>query len=115
VQRVLDAYLKPANRVLGVFVPTASPTRATIPPTPDLPRRSPTSRARETVQAGECFDPTPANIEARLIRRTLANGIKVALLPKKTRGGTVIAQLRSTGATKAARPTARAPAASPRA
>jgi zinc protease len=39
------------------------------------------------------FDPTPANIEARVIRRTLSNGIKVALLPKKTRGGTVIAQM----------------------
>jgi len=93
VQRALDAYFKPANRVLGIFVPTAKPDRADIPPTPDLSRALAEFRSDETVQAGEAFDPTPANIEARVIRRTLANGIKVALLPKKTRGGTVIAQL----------------------
>ncbi|MGH8747160.1 MAG: M16 family metallopeptidase, partial [Burkholderiales bacterium] len=43
--------------------------------------------------AGEAFDPTPARVEARVIRRTLANGIRVALLPKKTRGHTVVARL----------------------
>jgi zinc protease len=46
------------------------------------------------VAAGESFDPTPANLEARTQRFTLPNGMKVALLPKKTRGGTVQFQLR---------------------
>ncbi len=41
------------------------------------------------VAAGETFDATPANLDARAERYTLANGMKVALLPKKTRGGTV--------------------------
>ena len=36
VQRVADSYLKPANRVLGMFVPDATPNRAEIPPPPDL-------------------------------------------------------------------------------
>src|SRR5687767_9277861 len=89
VQRVADTYLKPANRVLGMFVPTDRPERAEIPATPDLAKALAEFKGSETVLAGEVFDPTPANIEARLIRRTLANGIKVALLPKKTRGGTV--------------------------
>jgi zinc protease len=93
VQRALDTYFKPANRVLGVFVPTDKPERAEIPPAPDLGAAITAFKSSETVQAGEAFDPTPANIEARVIRRTLSNGIKVALLPKKTRGGTVIAQL----------------------
>ena len=35
------------------------------------------------------FDPSPANIESRLTRAKLSNGVKVVLLPKKTRGGTV--------------------------
>jgi zinc protease len=35
---------------------------------------------------GESFEPTPANIEARVQRMELPEGIKVALLPKKTRG-----------------------------
>lgn len=93
VQRALEAFLKPANRVLGMFVPTEKPERAEIPQAPDLVAALAAFRSSETVQAGEAFDPTPANIEARLVRRELANGIKLLLLPKKTRGGTVIAQL----------------------
>ncbi len=41
------------------------------------------------VAAGETFDATPANLDARTQRFTLANGMKIALLPKKTRGGMV--------------------------
>jgi len=93
VQRAADAYLKPANRVLGTFVPTAQADRAAIPDAPDLAATLDAYRSGESVDAGEVFDPTPQNIEARVIRKTLANGIKVALLPKKTRGATVIAQL----------------------
>jgi len=93
VQRVADTYLKPANRVLGLFLPTDKPDRAEIPPAPDLAGALAGFKGSETVQAGEAFDATPANIEARLIRRTLANGIKVALLPKQTRGGRVVANL----------------------
>ena len=93
VQRAADTYLKPANRVLGLFVPTAQPDRAAIPPAPELTAVLEGYRSEEHLAAGEAFDPTPQNIEARVIRRTLANGIKVALLPKKTRGGAVIAQL----------------------
>jgi len=93
VRRVAAAYLKPANRVLGAFVPTAQPDRADIPPRPDLGAALAGYKGSATVDAGEAFDATPANIEARVQRRTLANGIKVALLPKKTRGGSVVAQL----------------------
>ncbi|HYY98974.1 MAG TPA: pitrilysin family protein, partial [Pyrinomonadaceae bacterium] len=38
------------------------------------------------------FDPSPANIESRTTREE-AGGIKMALLPKKTRGGKVVAQM----------------------
>ena len=93
VQRAADAYFKPANRVLGIFVPTSQPERADIPAAPDLSAALDAYRSSESVAAGEAFDTSPANIEARVIRRTLSNGIKLALLPKKTRGGTVTAQL----------------------
>ena len=43
---------------------------------------------------GEAFNPSPANIESRIIRTKLANGGKLALLPKQTRGGTVVVQVR---------------------
>ena len=93
VQRAADTYLKPANRVLGTFVPTPQPDRAAIPATADMSALLDAYRSSENVDAGEAFEPSPQNIENRVIRRTLANGIKVALLPKKTRGRTVIVQL----------------------
>jgi zinc protease len=93
VQRVADTYLKAENRVLGVFLPTEKPDRAEIPATPSLAATLDAYKGSAGVQAGEVFDPSPKNIEARLQRRTLANGMRAALLPKKSRGGTVNLQL----------------------
>ncbi|MDW8468380.1 MAG: insulinase family protein [Burkholderiales bacterium] len=93
VRRVAAAYFKPANRVLGAFVPTGRPDRAEIPPRPALEALLADYRGAQALEDGEAFDPTPENIERRVLRRTLANGIRAALLPKKTRGGRVVAQL----------------------
>ena len=92
VQRMATAYILPANRVLGSFVPTEQPARAEIPPTPDLLAALAGYTGGKSPEAGEVFDPSPANIESRTVRRTLPNGIRVALLPKKTRGGNVVAK-----------------------
>src|SRR5882672_9010467 len=93
VQALATRYLKPANRTLGMFFPTQSPDRADIPAVPDLAAALKDYRGSAAVAQGEDFNPTPANIEARVIRKTLPGGMKLALLPKKTRGGTVVAQL----------------------
>jgi zinc protease len=93
VQRVATRYLKSANRTLGIFVPTPQPDRAEIPPAPDVAALVKDYQGAAAVAAGEVFDPTPANIDARTIVRQLPGGMKLALLPKKTRGGTVVAQL----------------------
>ena len=93
VQRVATAYLRPANRTLGLFYPTAQPDRVAVPAAPDVAATLKNFAGVAEVTAGEAFDPTPANIEARLIRRELASGMRLTLLPKKTRGGTVVAQL----------------------
>src|SRR6185436_20677586 len=90
VQRVAEHFLKPANRVLGAFVPTAAPDRAEIPPAPDYLGALAEYRGGDGVRLGESFDATPSNIESRVVRATLANGIRAAFLPKKTRGGRVI-------------------------
>ncbi|MES4791875.1 MAG: insulinase family protein, partial [Chloroflexota bacterium] len=42
--------------------------------------------------SGEAFDPTPANIESRVVRAE-QGGLKFALLPKKTRGNKVVATM----------------------
>lgn len=93
VQRVATRYLKSANRTLGIFVPTPQPDRAEIPPAPDVAALVKDYKGAAAVAAGEVFDPTPANIDARTIVRQLPGGMKLALLPKKTRGGTVVARL----------------------
>ncbi len=93
VQRVATQYLKTANRTLGVFVPTPQPDRAEIPPPPDVAALVKDYKGTVSVAAGETFDATPANIDARTVLRQLPGGMKLALLPKRTRGGTVVAQL----------------------
>ncbi|HKB67331.1 MAG TPA: pitrilysin family protein [Pyrinomonadaceae bacterium] len=85
-------YFKPSNRTLGMFIPTAKPERAEIPATPDLTAALKDYKGDATVAAGEAFDPSPANIEARTVRST-GGGLKLALLEKKTRGGKVVAQM----------------------
>ncbi len=78
---------------MGKFIPEAAPVRATIPPTPDVEASLKDYKGKAAVEEGEAFDPSPANIESRLRRITLAGGLKLVLLPKKTRGGTVNAVL----------------------
>jgi zinc protease len=92
VGQVAARYFKPSNRTLGMFIPTAKPDRAEIPATPDLSAALAGYKGDATVAAGEAFDPSPSNIESRTVR-TAAGGIKMALLPKKTRGGNVVAQM----------------------
>jgi zinc protease len=92
VARVGAAYFKPSNRTLGLFVPTPKPDRAEIPPVPDLQAALKDYKGDAVVAAGEAFDPSPENIESRTAREE-AGGIKMALLPKKTRGGKVTAQM----------------------
>ena len=94
VQRVALDYLKPANRTVGQFIPDAKPDRAPTPPAADIAAMVKDYKGDASVAAGESFEPTPANLEARTQRFALPNGMKVAFLPKKTRGETVQLQIR---------------------
>jgi zinc protease len=91
IVRVAKLYFKADNRTVGVFIPTASPDRTTVPDTPDLDKLLNGIKSSVTVSRGEAFEPTPANIEKRMIRNQLANGMKLAILPRKTTGGNVSA------------------------
>ncbi len=93
VVRAARTYLIESNRTVGEFIPTAKPERAEIPAAPSFETLFKDYKGGETISQGESFDPTPANIESRLVRATLANGLKLAMLPRKTRGGTVSAIL----------------------
>ena len=94
VQRVAARYLVPSNRTLGLFIPTAAPVRAEIPPAPDVAAMVRDYHGDTVRVAGEAFDPAPENVEQRTLRSTLPGGLQLALLPKKTRGQTVNAMLR---------------------
>ncbi len=93
VTRVAASYFKPSNRTVGEFLPTPKPDRAEIPPAPDVAAMLKDYKGQTVTAQGEAFDPTPANIDARTSRSALSNGMKLALLPKKTRGETVVATM----------------------
>jgi len=94
VNDVALRYFKRANRTLGYFIPTEKPDRAEIPAAPDLQALLADYKGREAVVMGEAFDPTPENIEAHTVRISLDGGMRLALLPKKTRGESVTANIR---------------------
>ena len=87
-------YFKKSNRTVGVFAPDPAPDRAEIPPNPNLVTMLEGYRGDEGRSLGEAFDASPANIDARTIRRNLSDGIEIAMLPKETRGDQVNATIR---------------------
>ena len=87
--RVAKAYIKDSNLTVGVFIPDAAPDRTVVPEAPSLTPVFANYKSSIAVSRAEEFDPTPANIEKRLKRSQLANGMKVVMLPKKMAGGTV--------------------------
>jgi zinc protease len=92
VKRVAATYLIPSNRTVGEFIPDDHPLRAAIGATPDLTAMLQDYKGAPVEEAGEHFDPTPANIEARTHRATVGL-VKTAILQKKTKGGRVNATL----------------------
>ena len=93
VARVAKAYLKDTNRTLGVFIPTKTPDTVEVPAAPEASVALKDYKGGAAISAGEVFDPTPANIEGRLVRSKLPGGMWVDLVPKKTRGGVVVARI----------------------
>ena len=89
VNRVAQAYLKPSNRTVGQFIPTEKPERSEIPAMKDVAGMLKDYKGQALVAQGETFDTAPAAIEARVQRATTKAGLKLALLPKKTRGESV--------------------------
>jgi zinc protease len=94
VARVATLYLKESNRTLGEFIPTKNPDRAEIPAAPDPAEVLKNYKGGAAISEGEAFSPTAANIESRVVRQKMADGIGLVLLPKKTRGGAVMARVR---------------------
>jgi len=93
VNRVASTYMIRSNRTAGLFEPTKEVERATVPGTPNIAEMIGEYAGRADVVQGEEFDASPEGIESRLERAKLASGIKVTLLPRKTRGSSVTLRL----------------------
>jgi len=89
IKRVAAAYLKSSNRTMGLFYPTENPDRSEIPSAPDVTALVKDYKGAKTLPAGEAFDNSTENIDKRTSHTVLKSGLKLALLPKKTRGSTV--------------------------
>lgn len=93
VERVRKAYLRPANRTVGRYVPAEQAERVEIPAAPPLAPRLADLKAPPQVEEGERFDPTPERLAARTQTRRLPSGIDLITLGKRTRGEQVALQM----------------------
>ena len=88
VAAVAAKYLRRDNRTVGTFLPEDNPQRADIPAAPTVAEVLKDFKQQKELSAADAFDPSQDNILRRSELKTIG-GLKVALLPKKTRGETV--------------------------
>ncbi len=93
IVRVAKEYLKESNLTVGYFTPDPAPERTVVPETPNLETLLKDFSSDVNITRGESFDPAPANIESRVTRSALANGMKVVMLKKQTANGMVSASI----------------------
>ncbi len=93
VQRVAATWLRPDNRTVALYEPTAQPQRAPTPARADVAALVKDYQGDPNVAQAESFDATPANLDRRTETGALASGLKWALLTKGTRGRAVQARL----------------------
>jgi zinc protease len=93
VVRVAKAYLKPSNRTVGYYIPDMNPDRTVVPQTTDLAKTLDNYKSTVNIARAETFDPTIANINSRIVRSRLDNGMRVAVLSKKTANNIVTASI----------------------
>ncbi len=88
VTQAAARYFRRDNRVVGLFLHDDAPQRAEIPRVASAAEALKDFKPKDVADEAEVFDPSPENIERR-VRRVEVDGMKVALLSKKNRGGTV--------------------------
>ncbi|MEO8104062.1 MAG: pitrilysin family protein [Betaproteobacteria bacterium] len=88
IKDVAAKYYRRDNRIVGQFQPEDNPQRAELPPAPTAADVLKDFKGKQATSTAEAFDPSQANIDTRT-KRTVVDGIKVAMLAKKNRGETV--------------------------
>jgi zinc protease len=93
LQRFALERLLHSNRTLGRFVPTDKADRAPAPKTVSVEQQMVEFKPKPAAPPTQAFDPSPSAIESRLLKSQF-QGIKLAQLPKSTRGEVVTMTLR---------------------
>nr|MBP7619075.1 insulinase family protein [Geothrix sp.] len=93
VQASAEAALQASNRTQGEYVPTEKPDRTELPAAADIATLVKDYKGKEVIAQGEAFDASPENVDARTVRFTAPNGLKGALLSRKTKGALASLQL----------------------
>jgi zinc protease len=88
VNRVARTYFQKPNRTVGLYIPSQESTRLAVPSAPPIDVVVKDYKGGAVAAAGEAFDPSPANLDAR-IKMIDEPGLKAGLLAKKNRGDTV--------------------------
>ena len=90
VKEIAEKYFATSNRTVGFFVPTAKAERTTIPAVPDIAKLVDGYKGRAArSESSETNEVAPLAIEARVVRPEPIGGVKLAFLPRKTRGEAV--------------------------
>lgn len=88
VNRVAKTYFPKYNRTVGVFIPSDTPQRLSVPSVGSIANVVKDYKGGAALAAGEAFDPSPENLDART-KVINVDGMRIALLNKKNRGDTV--------------------------
>jgi zinc protease len=88
VNRVARTYFQKHNRTVGIYIPESQAQRLAIAAAPPIGDIVNNYKGGTVAAAGEAFDPSPENLEART-KIVDVGGIKAGLLQKKNRGETV--------------------------
>ncbi len=88
VNRVVQTYFRTPNRTVGVYIPSREVSRSEVPAAPPIEVVVKDYKGGSVGAEGEAFDPSPANLDARL-KIVNDGGLKAGLLSKRNRGETV--------------------------
>ena len=92
VDRAAKTYFVRDNRVVGLYIPTDETKRAEITAAPGVDEVLSRYTFSEKGSEAEAFDVSQENIDKRTTLVDIGD-VKAALLPKKTRGETVVVQM----------------------
>lgn len=91
VQSVAGRYFLESNRTVGIYHST-DVDRTVVPEAPGIETLLSLFTPDIEIEEGEALDPDPQAIDARIVRKSIG-GLRLAMLPKNTRGGRVQASI----------------------